>query len=332
MKQTALKLVHRCGFFAPFRFMNRHKLLILMYHRFTNEPGSFSTLTSDFENHLRYLKQRYKVVPLTEAVQQLSNDGEIEPGTAVITIDDGYSDAYHVALPLLRQYDMPATIFVVTDFLDRKCWIWTDKARYVALQTQSRSVEFDTGGDVLRRSLGDRISRLQAAADINSHLKRMPDDEKELAIEALAAYLDVQIPQLPPAEFQALTWDELIEMEEQGVQVGSHTVSHPMLTQVDNERVRRELRDSKVRLEKVLNHEVPVFCYPNGANNDQVAEEVKLAGYDFAVTATHGFNDSKPDLFRLSRISAEHDLPHFAQNISGFEGFKNSFRTTPELR
>ena len=332
MKQTALKLAHQSGFFAPFRFLNRHKLLILMYHRFTNEPGSFSTLASDFESHLKYLRQRYRVVSLTDAIQKLTSGDQVEPGTAVITIDDGYRDAYQVALPLLKKYDIPATIFVVTDFMDRKKWIWTDKARFIALHTQARTIEFENGSNVVRREISDRISKLQAASDINLHLKRLADEEKELAIAKFAAAMDVEIPEVPTPEFEALTWDELIEMEQHGVQVGSHTVSHPMLTQVDIERVRRELRDSKVRLENVLGHDVPVFCYPNGATNDQVTEEVRLAGYDCAVTATHGFNELKPDPFKLRRISAEHDLPHFAQNISGFEEFKNSFRTTHEMR
>jgi peptidoglycan/xylan/chitin deacetylase (PgdA/CDA1 family) len=116
-------------------------------------------------------------------------------------------------------------------------------------------------------------------------------------------------------------------MERHGIQAGSHTVTHPILTRISDERLRMELRDSKARLESVLGHEVSLFCYPNGATNDQVTAAVRDAGYGSAVTATPGFNGLSPDPFRLSRISAENDLPHFAQNISGFEGFKNTFRS-----
>jgi peptidoglycan/xylan/chitin deacetylase (PgdA/CDA1 family) len=326
MKEATLKIAHSSGFFFPFRYFNRNKLLILMYHRFSTDSGPFATSASDFENHLKYIRQRYRVVSLSDATTLLSDLGKLPPRTAVITIDDGYRDVYTVALPILRKYEMPATLFVVSDFLDRKIWLWTDKARFLLLQTQKTLVEFESEHEVHHYKLSDRNSRLSAAASINLHLKKMPDAKKEFAIKDLGEALKVEIPGVPPADFEALTWDELAELESSRIEAGSHTVTHPVLTRVNRERVRLELRNSKTRLESVLNHKVSSFCYPNGATNDEVTGEVRLAGYECAVTATHGFNQYKPDPLLLSRIAAENDLPHFAQNISGFESFKNSLR------
>ncbi|HJX91737.1 MAG TPA: polysaccharide deacetylase family protein [Pyrinomonadaceae bacterium] len=334
MKQAALRLIHSSGLFAPFRFFNRNKVLVLMYHRFSANEDEFATSASDFEAQLKYLKQHYNVVSLGEAVRRLLQDGKTEAKTAVITIDDGYRDAYQVALPILKRNNLPATIFVVTQFLDRKMWLWTDKMRYINSMTESTFVEFQPNGSARRLELQDRTSRLRAAATINTFLKGVPDDEKDQTIMELASSLGIEIPEQPTAEYEALTWEELLKMEEQGIEIGSHTYSHPILTRVSLERVRMELRKSKERLEEKLDHEVPLFCYPNGINNRDIRDEVKRAGYSSAVTATPGFIEPNPDLFALSRISAEHDLPHFAQNTSGFEGFKNSLRSrgsTPEL-
>jgi peptidoglycan/xylan/chitin deacetylase (PgdA/CDA1 family) len=327
MKQIALKLMHSSGAFAPFRFLNRHKTLILMYHRFSDREDGISTSASDFEAHLKYLKEHYNVLSLGQAVTKFRTNGNARARDAVITIDDGYRDAYKVALPLLRKYQMPATIFVVTGFLDRKVWLWTDKLRFALLETKKQVCEYQTRERLIKLELSDRRSRIEGAAKINSYLKNIPDEEKEEVIQELAQSLQVSAPESPPAEFEALTWDELRKLEEGGIEIGSHTHTHPILTQVALDRVGQELRTSKARLEEMLSHEVPLFCYPNGINNREIREETRVSGYKAAVTATPGFSGAEDDIFMLSRIAADPDLPHFVQNTSGFELFKNSVRT-----
>ena len=326
MKQAALKLLHSSGAFAPFRFWNRNKTLILMYHRFAERGGGVPIAAADFESHLKYLKQHYSVVSLSEAVSQFRENGKAEKHTAVITIDDGYSDAYIVAFPLLRKYAMPATLFVVTDFLDQNIWLWTDKLRFVLLNTQKTVCEYQSGEKLIAFQLKDRRSRLEAAGTLNSCLKRIENNEKEKAIEALAQSLQVSVPKIPTAEFAALSWDQARELEHGGVEIGSHTHTHPILTQIQADRVRWELRTSKSRAEEMLQHEVTLFCYPNGVSDAEIRSETKSSGYTSAVSATPGLSGPQDDLFALRRIAAEHDLPHFAQNSSGFEGLKNSLR------
>ncbi len=327
MKQTVLNLLQAAGVFAPFRVLNRDRLLIVMYHRFGEEGDGFSTTASAFDRQLRYLKQHYNVMPLSTVALHLARGVEILSRTAVITIDDGYRDAYSMAAPLLRKYQLPATVFVVTDFVDRKSWLWTDKLRVLTLETDAKLVELEIAGKVLRFELDGRKSRLEAAAQANSLLKQLPDNEKEVAIKLCSSSLGVTIPEIPTEEFEAATWDELREMEGLGIEIGSHTVSHPILTKIEAGRVRRELRDSKVRLENVLGHEVSLFCYPNGISSDLIKSEVSLAGYKCAVSATPGLNNRRADLFALRRVPAEHDFPHFVQGISGFEELKNSLRS-----
>jgi|ERR1051326_2942124 peptidoglycan/xylan/chitin deacetylase (PgdA/CDA1 family) len=326
MKQTALKLMHSGGAFAPFRFLNRNKVLILMYHRFAERAGGVSIAAADFESHLKYLNQHYNVVSLSEAVSQFRENGKAKKRTAVITIDDGYNDAYFVALPLLRKYAMPATLFVVTDFLDQNIWLWTDKLRYVLLNTQKPACEYQSGEKLITLQLTDRRSRFQVAGAINSCLKRIDNNEKDKAIEELAHSLQVSIPEIPTAEFAALNWDQARELEHGDVEIGSHTHTHPILTQIQPDRVRWELRKSKSRAEEMLQHEITLFCYPNGVSDDEIRTETKSSGYTSAVSAKPGLNGPKDDLFALRRIAADHDLPHFAQNTSGFEGLKNVFR------
>jgi peptidoglycan/xylan/chitin deacetylase (PgdA/CDA1 family) len=132
----------------------------------------------------------------------------------------------------------------------------------------------------------------------------------------------VSLPDTPPAEFAAIDWDQAREMDQSVVEIGSHTATHPILTNVDAERLERELSESRARLEDELHRRVDLFCYPNGSLNAEVRQAVRRAGYMCAVTSDPGFNDDRSDVFALRRISTEADLPRFIQSTSGFERLK----------
>jgi peptidoglycan/xylan/chitin deacetylase (PgdA/CDA1 family) len=161
---------------------------------------------------------------------------------------------------------------------------------------------------------------------MNEMLKQISDDVKEETIQSIARQLGVKVPDEPPAEFAPITWRQAREMDRAGIEIGSHTVTHPILPNVCPERVRRELNDSRLRLESVLGHSVKLFCYPNGNMNVEVREEVKRAGYVSAVATEYGFNDDHSDPFALRRIPAAADLARFAQSTSGFEQIKMKLR------
>ena len=114
---------------------NEKGLMILTYHSIGNivEPDEAVTL-EEFEKQLQYIKENYKVIPLEEAVEYLQRDIEKISGSVVITFDDGYSDNYHSAYPLLKKHDFPATIFLVNDFIN------TDGDKYLST-VQIREME-----------------------------------------------------------------------------------------------------------------------------------------------------------------------------------------------
>ncbi|HEX8090855.1 MAG TPA: polysaccharide deacetylase family protein, partial [Blastocatellia bacterium] len=179
MKQTVLNLMQASGAFAPFRFANRSKSLIVMYHRFTEDEDGRAISARAFREQLDYLSAHYRLVPLSLIGDLLADGKSLPPRLAAITIDDGYSDAYEIAFPLLRERKAPATLFVVTDFVDRKTWIWPDKLRYLTLHTKETVLNRTKGGREFCQRLNDRASRLEAITRINSILKLMPDEAKD---------------------------------------------------------------------------------------------------------------------------------------------------------
>ncbi len=328
IKQSLLNLMQMTGAFDLMRLISRHRALILTYHRFRAEGHDDGEKTSarEFARQLEYLTEHYKVVPLSRIVEHLQQREPLPSRLAAITIDDGYLDAYEVAYPLLRRYGVTASLFVVTEFADRKSWIWTDKARFLTRQAAPQWLTTKIRESELWLSLSGAAERRDASERINSILKQLPDELKEEAIERLGRALGVGIPQTPPEEFRSITWDQAREMDAKGIEIGSHTLTHPILTNVNDERLRREMHDSKSRLEEVLGHQVDQFCYPNGDNDARVQGEVAQAGYRAAVTVVSGLNKLGDNPLTLRRVHTERDHAHFLQSTSGFEQLKNQVR------
>jgi peptidoglycan/xylan/chitin deacetylase (PgdA/CDA1 family) len=322
LKQTVLNLMRVSGAFAPFRLANRAKVLILTYHRFSPVEEPDKTSAQAFADHLEYLTQHYRLLPLSEITSCLATGRTLPPATAALSIDDGYHDFYEIAYPLLLKYRVPATLYVATDFVDNRVWLWTDKLRFLTARTPANELVAMLKGRTLRLSLTDRLSRLKAANKINTILKTLPNEHKEEAIKRIAASLDVLLPPLPPAEFGAVTWPQAREMDAEGIEIGSHTATHPILINVTDEMLQYELTASKARLETVLGRKVPLFCYPNGRHDARVQRATAKAGYRCAVTNVPGLNTNQTPLLSLRRICPQPDLAHFVQSTSGFEQWR----------
>ena len=333
IKQVALNLLRVSGAFDLMRLAHRRHALILTYHRFssgdemTNGRAVYGapqmTPAKIFVEQLEYLTKRYNVVPLSQLVESITCRERPPARLATITIDDGYRDAYEIAYPLLRRFGAPATLFAPVDFIDRRAWIWTDKARFLTWRAVSQRLTVKIGGQELLLDLDKPASRRNAAERINATLKRLPEEVKEEAIERLASAFGVALPAKAPDEFGPIAWAEAREMQANGIEIGSHTLTHPILTNVSDERLRSELQESKSRLEEALRRPIEQFCYPNGDHDERVRSEVALAGYRVAVTCVSGLNKRGDDPLTLRRIHAERDLAHFAQSASGFEELKS---------
>lgn len=323
MKKTLLKTIYTLGAFAPFHLTTRGKISILMYHRFSPNAHPSKTSAAEFAAHLAYLKKHNRVVSLAEAIDYLKDEKPMPAGATVITIDDGYRDVYDVAFPVLKKFDAPATLFAVTDFLDRKLWLWTDLTRYVLSETKHEQIkiEFDAG-EKIEMKLTDAEQKSAAAYRLNAVLKQLPNDTKESKIREIADELNVQIPDLPTEEYDSINWTQAREMDARLLRVESHTKTHPILTNIGESELDDELQISKQRLETMLDRHIEYFCYPNGSLNQAVSCAVEKNKYKSAVTTGYGFNQKDENLFTLRRIGAPSAIENFAQSVSGFENLR----------
>ncbi len=312
--------MYKCGAFEPFHWSHGQKVLILTYHRFGREKHPAKVSAAEFEAHLKYLKDHNSVISLDEMVKHLHGGIPMPRNAAVITIDDGYADAYEIAFPLLKKYGFPATVYAITDFLDGKCWLWTDLMRYVMLRTEADAVRVDCGpNERFESELNDERKRLELAGRINSRLKKLPNKKKDAKLKEIAAAFNVNVPAIPPPEYAPLSWENACEMDADNVRIESHTVTHPVLTNVGQASLDFEMQSSKKRLEEVLGRRVDHFCYPNGSLDQSVRKAAENAGYRTAVTTSYGFNDPTTNQYLMHRIDAQPAIENFAQSASGFE-------------
>ena len=225
---------------------------------------------------------------------------------------------------------MPATVYAITDFLDAKCWLWTDLMRYVLVHTKRDSLKISfSETDKIEVDLTDETKRRETTTRLNSRLKKLPNEQKDAKIKEIAEILQVEIPALPAEEFAPMNWLQAREMDEGNVKIESHTVTHPILTNISSKKLDFELQNSKKRLEEILERRVEHFCYPNGSLNGNVQKATENAGYKSATTTAYGFNNARTNQFLMNRIDAQSAIENFAQSASGFEAIRNKFGVPP---
>lgn len=283
---------------------------ILTYHRVHPEPSSISVTPEAFELQMRTLRELYHPLSLTELVWHLEQRRSLPAGAVVVTFDDGFVDNHATALPILQAYDIPATFYVATGMIGEAGYYWFDRVRR-GLRSEA---EVASAWPAIAPSLAGKSRDAQIAL-VTEALKLQ---ESRTARELLEALCE---PVQPPAR-QTMTWDEVRALAEGGMEIGSHTVTHPILSRQGLEEAEWEIRHSKATLEAQLGRPILHFAYPNGQPRDYspaIARMVQAAGYRSATSMIPGLCGPDSSLFSLERLSIRHQyrLPHFLTKLSG---------------
>jgi peptidoglycan/xylan/chitin deacetylase (PgdA/CDA1 family) len=319
-KDVLLAGLNAAGCFALCRALNHHRGVVVTFHRFGDGDGR--TPAAVFDAQVGYLREHYRVVPVSELWARLRGGGRDARRLAAVTIDDGYRDCHDVALPILRRHGVPATVFVTTAFVGGRIWLWTDKLRYLARAAADGTWDLRIGDRSVRTSWTTPVEAVRAAHMVIACLKTVGDAERERIVDRAAAQLGMAVPERPTADFAAMTWDDVRRLESCSVEIGAHTVTHPVLTQVGSKRLKFELLDARDELSRELRHSVDTFCYPNGDHDPSIRRAVADAGYTCAVTTAAGLNGAGADPFALRRVHTAPDLLRFVQGTCVFEELK----------
>jgi len=260
--------------------------------------------TTMLERHIDWMARRYSFVSLDELGRSLESGRTFSKPVAAITFDDGYSDVYHHAFPLLKRKGIPAAVFVVTSLIGTGQPQIFDRFYLLLRLIYIHGAPLVPTVTGLLRSRGldttavERLGPLESVpvSVMTAVLNSLPGEQIELVLEALEKDVSVTRDQLE--EIAPLTWDMVETMHRNGITIGSHTMSHRLLTSENIETAQTELAGSKVELEWRLNARIDHFAYPDGRFNPAVVQAVKSADYRYA----YGICQSRDSRFPLLTI------------------------------
>ncbi len=293
MIRAGLKCLSRAGSSA--------RLSILIWHRVLPAPDPMfpdALHAARFEATAAWLARWFNVLPLTEAVRRL-RDGSLPERAAAITFDDGYADNLAVAAPILARHGLPATVFVASGYLDGGL-MWNDGLIEAVRASPLASLD---AGEYGCHSIEGWPARARAAQALIDAIKYLEPAQREAATHAIAKAARALLPQ-----DLMLTSRELATLARSpGINIGAHTVSHPILARIPDAAARAEISSGRRALEAAIDAPVTLFAYPNGKPgrdyDDRHVAIVREEGFDAAVSTVWGASKHGDDIFQLRRFT-----------------------------
>lgn len=308
---TVSKLLIKC------RQLLKKELIVLAYHRVTDHDlntyqyydGLISATTEEFDFQIAYIKKHFTPISMDQVINHVEHDHPLPPKAILVTFDDGFDDNYHNAFPILKKHNVPATIFVSTELISTTQSIWFDQLAALIRNTNQQKIEIQELGQIFHLN-SNKENRSDSQNEIFAVLKSTEGKLMKAILARLFKEFSNELSLLPSEKSRMLTWEQIQEMSKFDIQFGSHTVSHPILSQLSLEDLQFELKESRTILEKMVGKVVKSISYPNGGRNDyndQVLSETKDSGYTVGFTYVSNNNQLpivKP--FELDRIHVEH--------------------------
>ena len=308
---------YHAGLLDGYRFfVLKNKAFVLMYHRVL--PGDFESQVSvqsgmfvserSFNHQIDFLKKNFNIVPLAELTDRKASGKDLK-NLCSITFDDGWLDNYQYAFPILKKFNVPATIFLTTGFVGTCNWFWPDEIYFYLKKIHKAGL----------RSLSLPKVVLDLLNEASFFSCSCISETIEIIIEKVKHFLKADRNEFISSlkgqfaekkkERLIMNWEEVREMyDSKLVSFASHTVTHALLDQLTVEQVRVEICDSINQIRDELGDVEQVFAYPNGNLNSDVIRVLQDEGVTVAVTTRRGYVDHNTNLMEIPRIGLHNDV------------------------
>lgn len=319
--RIALHFMQFFGLFRLARYLTRHGLRIICYHGFAvaDEYKYRSTLfirDELFRRRIDYLKRNgYPILPLRDALDALAADRLPFFGT-VITMDDGWRGVYTIGLPMIREMQIPVTVYVATEYVETPIPVFTVTASYLFWRSTTQRVELPRGIGNYDLESGGELAE-EAALQYGAAL---PPEERLAFLKELAQALDVSFDEIDKKSlFRVMDEAELRALAAAGVDIQLHSHRHHWPLD-DRQRVASEINENRRFLQRVASSPLEHFCYPSGVYGLHQAEWLADLGVKSATTIEPGLNYRDTPRFALRRLvdgGRVSDI-EFAAEMTGF--------------
>ncbi len=280
-----------------------------------------------FSEHLEVLRKQYYPMQLQHLVQAMPS-GMLPTATVVVTFDDGYVDNLNNAQPLLKRYDIPASVFVSSGYIGQERGFWWDELDRLFLQPRKlpetlcltlsgrtfhwelrEAARYNEDGYRRHRCWNvelkdDPSPRHRLYRSLCQLMRGLHYGEQQGVLDELRAWAGVEMKRCPTTH--TLSSSEVRQLTEEGlIEIGSHSITHAVLSALSTDEQWSEILESKIRLEEILGVPVNSFAYPYGTRSDYTAETIAIVrqvGYSCACSNFPEVIRRGSDRFQLPRI------------------------------
>jgi peptidoglycan/xylan/chitin deacetylase (PgdA/CDA1 family) len=278
-------------------------LRILAYHRVAElrdtpavDLRTVSATPEGFARQMKHLERFYRVVSMPEVLEAVEKGRALPKRAVLVTFDDAHADFAEIAWPILKQLRLPATMFVPTAYSNQpERAFWWDRLYQAFAATTRAAINVSPLGHLPLLPLDQKRRSLRA---VQNHVTTLPHCEAMRLVDSLCAELGLNCAK----GGSVLTWKQLRQLSSEGLTLGSHTRTHPLMTLITPEQMREEVQGSQEDLQREIGACLPIFCYPNGNHNDAVVRVLREQGIRLAFTTLSGPNKlGSSDPLRLHR-------------------------------
>jgi len=295
-----------------------NKITILAYHRVLDVPSDdeypydldlISTNTEEFSQQIKYLKIFFNPITIAQLIDMQVNEIKLPKRTVIVTFDDGFDDNYLNAYPILKESSFPATMFISTHYINTGEQFWFDKLTNVILTTEKTEISIPEL-DLTYIHDGTLSKRRSIALDILSKLKSIKNEKRLVVLDYIYTHYKpgFETDNLENLS-RPLNWEQVKIMSDDIIEIGSHSVTHPILSSINKGDLYSELKESKVQIEQKIKTDVLSISYPVGsrkAYSPEVKILAKAIGYKIGFSYETGVNKFPiPDMFSLKRLHVE---------------------------
>jgi peptidoglycan/xylan/chitin deacetylase (PgdA/CDA1 family) len=311
MRIPGLKTLKHSARWVRSRFT--HHAVILGYHRIADEkrdPYSLCVSPPRFDKQMEVLRNVARPMKLEKLAGAIKTDN-VPNRAVVITFDDGYADNLYNAAPLLEKHQIPATVFMATGYIGKEFW-W-DKLARILFETPElpKNLDMFSAGLAVKRDFNNSVKpkrnleknniRGELLSFLYQKLLLMPFETRNQLLDHLHDWSAIQNNEA--SNCRAMTSGELLDLANGGmVDVGSHTVTHPVLSRLSAQAQTREIMQSKQTLEATLKRKVKSFSYPHGLPSDETRTIVRGSGFSNACASYNDVASAGTDCFHLPRF------------------------------
>jgi len=274
-------------------------LIILAYHRiydikdenaFPFDPELISATPEDFRTQVKHISKHFDPITFKDLLDYHKGTKKLPKNPVIITFDDGHTDNYTNAYPVLKELNTPATIFVSTDYLDSNETFWFDQVAYLIYKTEYNKLSLNN--DDFSIKFNSNVESKRQATEITlRYLMTLRNSLRLSCLNEIKNQLKTEISATDQIKSSALTSDQVTEMSKNNIEFGSHTASHPILSKLTTDELEHELLQSKADLERITDKPVNTIAYPVGGSTEfdqNVIDKCITTGYQLGISYVSG--------------------------------------------